>query len=309
MKQKIAVGIDIGGSHITCQLFNLETNCLIDNAKVRITVDSSGSKESILNSWTVAIKKTISKIEIQNLAGIGFAMPGPFDYKNGIAWFDKNVQKFQNLHGVNIRTEIIQRLELPSNFPVRFLNDAAAFAVGEANVKPASDFNRIIALTIGTGFGSTFIKNGLPVAGIDGIPDDGFLYHIPFQNGIADDYFSTRWFLGEYKKQTGVTVSGVKELAKLAETDKNANYLFSSFGYNLGSFLILWIQKFKTDCIVIGGNISKSFSLFEKEMQNQFKKNGIKIPVFQSTLDEDAALIGSAKLCNDNFYSKLNIYE
>ncbi len=309
MKQKIAVGIDIGGSHITCQLFNLETNCLIDNSKVRVTVDSSSSKESILNSWTVAIKKTISKIEIQNLAGIGFAMPGPFDYKNGIAWFDKNVQKFQNLHGVNVRTEIIQRLELPSNFPVRFLNDAAAFAVGEANVKSASDFNRIIALTIGTGFGSTFIKNGLPVAGIDGIPDDGFLYHIPFQNGIADDYFSTRWFLGEYKKKIGVTVSGVKKLVKLAETDKNANYLFSSFGYNLGSFLIPWIQKFKTDCIVLGGNISKSFSLFEKEMQNQFKKNGIKIPVLQSILDEDAALIGSAKLCNDNFYSKLNIYE
>ncbi len=307
--EKIAVGIDIGGSHITCQLFNLSTNRLIDGSKIRVVVDSGGSKNSILESWVDAIQQTISTKNIHQPEGIGFAMPGPFDYKNGTAWFDKNVKKFQNLHGVNVRAEIIRLLALPDNFPVRFLNDAAAFAVGEANVKPASEFNRMIALTIGTGFGSTFIKNGLPVAGVDGIPDDGFLYHIPFQNGIADDYFSTRWFLNEYKKQTGETISGVKELVNLAETNKNATRLFSTFGNNMGSFLIPWIQTFDTECIVLGGNISKSFSLFEKEMQNQFKKNGIKIPVFKSALDEDAALIGSAKLCDDNFYSKLNIYE
>ncbi len=307
--EKIAVGIDIGGSHITCQLFNLSTNRLIDGSKIRVVVDSGGSKNSILESWVDAIQQTISTKNIHQPEGIGFAMPGPFDYKNGTAWFDKNVKKFQNLHGVNVRAEIIRLLALPDNFPVRFLNDAAAFAVGEANVKPASEFNRMIALTIGTGFGSTFIKNGLTVAGVDGIPDDGFLYHIPFQNGIADDYFSTRWFLNEYKKQTGETISGVKELVNLAETNKNATRLFSTFGNNMGSFLIPWIQTFDTECIVLGGNISKSFSLFEKEMQNQFKKNGIKIPVFKSALDEDAALIGSAKLCDDNFYSKLNIYE
>ncbi len=304
--EKIAVGIDIGGSHITCQLFNLNTSCLIEGSKIRVSVDSSGSKNSILESWVDAIRQSISTKNIHQPEGIGFAMPGPFDYKNGIAWFDKNVHKFQSLNRVNVRAEIIQRLELPSNFPVRFINDAAAFAVGEANVKPTSEFNRIIALTIGTGFGSTFIKNGLPVAGINGIPDNGFLYHIPFKNGIADDYFSTRWFLGEYKKQTGESVSGVKKLVKLAETDKNATYLFSTFGNNLGSFLVHWIKSFDADCIVLGGNISKSFSLFEKELNEQFKLNEIKTTVIQSIHDEDAALIGSAKLCDDKFYLKLS---
>jgi len=306
MKEKIAVGIDIGGSHITCQLFNLSTNRLIEGSKIRVAVDSGGSKNSILESWVDAILQTISNRKVSELSGIGFAIPGPFDYKNGIAWFDKNVRKFQNLHCIDVRSEIVQQLGLPSNFSVRFINDAAAFAVGEANVKPTSEFNRIIALTIGTGFGTTFIKNGLPIAGVDGIPDDGFLYHIAFQNSIADDYFSTRWFLGEYKKQTGESVSGVKELVKLAETDKNANNLFSTFGNNLGNFLVHWIKNFDAGCIVLGGNISKSFSYFEKELNKQFKLNDIKLTVIQSTLDEDAALIGSAKLCDNNFYLKLN---
>ncbi len=303
MKKRIAVGIDIGGSHITCQLFNLNTNRLIEGSKLRVAVDSGDSKNSILESWVDTIRQTISKRKISEFAGIGFAMPGPFDYKNGIAWFDKNVLKFQKLNGVDVRAEIIQRLGLPSNFPVRFINDAAAFAVGEANVKPVSEFNQIIALTIGTGFGSTFIKKGLPVAGINGIPDDGFLYHIQFQNGIADDYFSTRWFLGEYKKLTGEIVLGVKELVKLAETDKNADRMFSIFGNNLGNFLIPWINKFDAECIVFGGNISKSFSLFEKEMKKQFNIEGISISICKSSLDEDAALIGSAKLCDNEFYS------
>lgn len=303
--EKIAMGIDIGGSHITCQLFGLNTNKLIAGSKVRNSVDGNGSKESILKSWVKAIKQTTSQKDLNNLTGIGFAMPGPFDYKNGVAWFDKNVDKFQNLYGVDVKAELLQRLDLPNTFPIRFLNDASSFAVGEANVEPASKCNRIIALTIGTGFGTTFIKNGLPVAGVDGIPEDGFLYHIPFQNSIADEYFSTRWFLNEYKNQTGNDIPGVKELVKLAKNDVKTKELFNTFGKNLGSFLVPWIQKFNADCIVLGGNIAKSFFLFEKEMKNQFQLNDIEILVCLSTLDEDAALIGSAKLCDTNFYSKL----
>lgn len=302
---EISMGIDIGGSHITCQLFNLATNSFIEDSKIRVDVNGKGSKESILESWVKAIQRTANNINLTDLTGIGFAMPGPFDYENGVAWFDKNVDKFHHLHGVDIRTEIIQRLNLPIGFPVRFLNDAASFAVGESSIEPALNFKRIIALTLGTGFGTTFIKDGLPVAGIHGIPDDGFLYHIPFQNGIADDYFSTRWFVNEFKKETTKEISGVKELVQLSKSNPEALEYFKTFGTNLGSFLIPWIQNFNADCIVLGGNISKSISLFGSEMDKQFQSNGIKIPICPSVLDEDAALFGSAKLSDNNYYSKL----
>ena len=305
MSDKLAMGIDIGGSHITCQLFNIGTNRLIQGTKIRMPVDGNSSKESILESWTKAIQQTASNIKIKDLTGIGFAMPGPFDYLNGIAWFDKNVDKFHNLTGVDVKQELIQRLKLPAGFSMHFLNDASSFAIGEANIEPVSNYRRIIALTLGTGFGTTFIKNGLPVAGEDGIPEDGFLYHIPFQQSIADEYFSTRWFLNEYKKQTGKEISGVKELVKLAENDSIARRLFKDFGLNLGSFLIPWIQKFDAECIVIGGNISKSYPLFKDWMNGEFQKESVEITVHVSELDENAALIGSARLCDDVFYEKL----
>lgn len=305
MRDKLAMGIDIGGSHITCQLFNLNTNKLIPESKVRVSVNGNSSKESILDSWVKAIQKTAKTIKINELKGIGFAMPGPFDYRNGIALFDKNVDKFHSLFGVNVKNELLQLLNLPVGFPIRFLNDAASFAVGEANIEPTSKHKRIIALTLGTGFGTTFIKNGLPVAGEDGIPEDGFLYHVPFQNSIADEYFSTRWFIKEYKNETGLDVNGVKELVIRVETDEKAKELFSQFGKNLGDFLAPWIKKFDAGCIVLGGNIAKSYRLFESAFKTVLEKENIKVELVFSELEENAALIGSARLSDNTFYQRL----
>jgi glucokinase len=303
--QKLSMGIDVGGSHITCQLFHITDGHFPEGSKTRVEVDGNGSKDSIVGSWVKAIQQTVSNQNISDLAGIGFAMPGPFDYLNGIAWFDKNVDKFHNLHGVDIKSELMQKLNLKTNFPIRFLNDAASFAVGVANVEPASKFKRIIALTLGTGFGTSFIKNGLPVAGEGGIPEDGFLYHIPFQKSIADEYFSTRWFLNEYNNRTGLIISGVKELAELVVKEETAKEIFPLFGKNLGSFLIPWIQKFNAECIVLGGNISNSFPLFESALLSEFSTLDFQPEIVISELDENAALVGSARLCDNLFYQKL----
>jgi glucokinase len=304
--KKIAIGTDIGGSHITCGLFDLEVNQMLDEQKVRLRVDSRSSKENILNSWTEAIKKALGTRKIETFAGIGFAMPGPFDYKKGVAWF-KGVQKFEDLYGIDVRAELKERLQLHDDFPVRFLNDATCFAIGEAWIGKTSKCERIIALTVGTGLGSAFIKNGFPMAGVEGIPDDGFLYHIPFKNSVADDYFSTRWFLSEYIKENDKQISGVKELSELAIRDKSAQAMFQRFGENLGTFLVPWVKKFNADGIVLGGNISKSYPLFQKELEDSFYKNGLTTTISLSSLDEKAALFGSARLCDDDFYKQLFI--
>jgi glucokinase len=303
--KKLAIGTDIGGSHITCQVFDIENQIPFENTLVRKSVDSRGSKDEIIGNWAEAIKKTAESVGLNHLLGIGFAMPGPFDYPNGIAWFNADVQKFENLHGVNIKSELINRLDLTPDFPIRFLNDAACFAIGEAWLSEAANYKRIIAITLGTGFGTTFIKNRLPVAGIHGIPDDGFLYMEPFCDSVADEYFSTRWFLKEYRGKTGIQVSDVKELAVLVNTDPKISEIFEKFGENLGGFLVPWIEKFNADCIVLGGNISKSYPLFKNKMKEQFERNQLQTAICLSKTEESAALYGSAKLCDDNFYREI----
>jgi len=303
--KKLAIGADIGGSHITCQVFDIENLIPFENSLVRMSVDCHGSKDEIMESWSEAIIKAAESVGLNNITGIGFAMPGPFDYQNGIAWFNADVQKFEHLHGVNVKSELKNRLDLAPDFSIRFLNDASCFAIGEAWLGEAANYERIIAITLGTGFGTTFIKNKLPVAGVEGIPEDGFLYHIPFQNSIADDYFSTRWFLKEYNEKTGKSILDVKELANLAKTDSKGLEIFEKFGKNLGGFLIPWIEIFKADCIVLGGNISKNYPLFQKHMKKQFEINGLQTAICLSKTDETSALFGSAKLCDNNFYNQI----
>ena len=304
IQNKFAVGADIGGSHITCQLFDLEKNKPVEDSKTRLSVDSSDTKEKILEGWVTAIMKTLRKINLANLAGIGFAMPGPFDYRNGIAWFE-GVKKFESLYGVNIINEMRRRLQLSGESNIRFLNDAACFAIGESWLGKAYKHEQILALTLGTGFGSTFIQNKFPVKGKKGIPEDGFLYHVPFKNSVADDYFSTRWFLKEYQQKTGMQVDGVKQLADDVNKNKIAAELFYKFGENLGTFLVPWIKNIGVTCVVLGGNISKSYSLFQENLRNNLTTHGLKIDIYLTELDETAALFGSAKLCEDAYYQQL----
>ncbi len=304
MMNRISIGADIGGSHITCRLFDLDKNKFVDDRKVRMPVNCHSSKDEILDGWTAAILETAEGFNLKDLNGIGFAMPGPFDYPNGISLI-KGVQKFDALFGVNIRFELLKRLNLPENFPIRFQNDAVCFAIGESFQSRAAGFDRLLAITLGTGFGTTFIQNHLPVSGYDGVPDDGFLYHIPFGDSIADDYFSTRWFLEEFQKLTGKEISEVKTLAEMALSDEVVRGLFKTFGQNLGTFLSPWIKSFNAGCLVIGGNISAAYPLFGDELVRVFKNNQLHVEVLISTLQEDAALIGSASLCDDEFYSKL----
>jgi glucokinase len=315
---KILIGADIGGSHITCMGVDPKGKIISDEFKIREDVNSQATAEVILNSWSEALSKLIALTGKQNLGGIGFAMPGPFDYPGGIAWF-KGVQKFDSLYGINVGKELRDRLGLDVLVPLRFLNDATSFAIGEAWTGKASAYRKNMAVTLGTGFGSAFISDGIPVESGPEVPEYGCVYHLPFGKSIADDHFSTRWFIGRYKAVTGDEITGVKELMELdagyrmqdarsspkVSIPNPASLIFNEFGSNMGAFLAPWLLKFNAECLTMGGNISNSFSLFEKPFLEALKDHGCNIPVFVSELGELAGITGAARLCDDSFYSRL----
>jgi len=291
-----AIGSDIGGTHITCRLFDLHSNSFEGSRIVREAVDCHAPAGEILDKWAQSITLAANDIPLSSLVGIGMAMPGPFDYENGVAWF-RNVGKFEQLYSINVREELLARLRLPHDFSIRFQNDAACFAIGESYTGQVAAHRRLLAITLGTGFGTTFIKDHLPIAGKYGIPDDGFLYHIAAGNSIADDQFSTRWFLKEYLRLTGYSIAGVKELAQKAEHDAFAAGIFKSFGKNLGEFLAPWLLGFDAGGLVIGGNISAAFPLFGEQLQQALTLAEVKTKLYISQHQENAALSGSACLC------------
>ncbi len=300
----IAIGIDIGGSHISCGAVDLKTNQLIPGSCFEAKVDNTASADDIFYAWISAIEKTIMVGGKNEIAGIGFAMPGPFDYANGIGLFEGN-EKYLSLYGVHVYDEIRTRLGLAKDLPVRFINDATAFAIAEAWIGVGEGISRILALTLGTGFGTAFLEDGIPVVEGDLVPETGCLWYIPLKDGIADDYFSTRWFERSYIKLTGKTVNGVKGVADLFEIDEVARQLFEEFGTNMGNFLAPWIKKFNVQQIVMGGNITGAYDKFGPHLLNAVTEHGIQIRVSISELRENAAIIGSARLIDDAFFAKI----
>jgi glucokinase len=300
--KKYAIGTDIGGSHISCAVIDLEKEEIIKQSISTEKVDNKASADDILKKWSAVLGHSISTIDKSQLVGIGFAMPGPFDYEKGIALFSHETNKFEKLYGVNVAENLKKTLTLNDNCGLRFMNDASSFAVGEAWMGKAKGFDKSVSITLGTGFGSAFINKGIPVVEGDDVPKLGCVWHLPFGNSIADDYFSTRWYVNRYAEKSGKKLAGVKEIAGQVATDEHAAQVFVEFGDNLGQFLGPWLKKFKAGVLVIGGNISGAYNLFGNHFENSLSKQGIQIAVKISELKEDAALIGSARLFDDNFW-------
>lgn len=304
MTKNIALGVDIGGSHISCAAVNLLSGELLKDTLTERAVDNRAKADVILTVWTEVLSAVLSKMPGNSVKGIGFAMPGPFDYVKGICYI-KGVAKYEDLYGINIAESISERLNTPEDFPIRFMNDASSFAVGEAWIGSSRKAVNSMAITLGTGFGSAFISNRIPIVDGPVVPRLGCVYHLPYKNGIADDYFSTRGLMSRYNKLTGSVLKGVKELSELAISDIRIVELFNDFGDEMGLFLAPWLKSFHSEIVVIGGNISLAYNYFGNAFEKRLKAENCTCEVALSVLKEDAALAGSAYLLDDDFWKSV----
>jgi glucokinase len=284
MKKNKILAIDIGGSHITAGFVNLENRQLDPGSVVRTEVDSSGTVEAILNQWNDGVKDLL---EDQGFSGkIGIAFPGPFDYEDGISRI-KDQGKYSALYGLGLKELLAKSFGVKEDL-VKFSNDAASFLQGEVVAGVAKGYSRSVGLTLGTGLGAAAYRGDFA--------EDAAQWEKPFKDSIAENYFSTKWFIKKYAVISGKTLAGVRELADMVPDDLQAKEIFEEFGQNLGQFLAGFVAGEKAELVVLGGNISKSFALFFPAMSRQMEALGCKVPVKLSQQGESATLIGAASI-------------
>jgi len=300
MNRKIAVGVDLGGTHLTSALVDLDSLAILPNSLNRNSYDHKGSAEQILNNWTNNIENTLSKRDDSDkILGIGVAMPGPFEYKTGIS---KMQQKMLALYNKHIPTELNLRLDENNDYEFRFINDATCFAIGENLMGAAKGLSRVVVLTLGTGFGSAFLENTIPIIERPDVPSEGCLWHLKFKEGIGDNYFSTGWFVNRYKELSGEFIPGVKELLQRDEAMMYADDIMLEFGSNLGEFVGPWLKSFNAEILIIGGNIAKAIDHFILPLKDSLSAQHLEIQIASSKLMEEAAIIGSAKLFDPSYW-------
>lgn len=286
MNDSITLGIDIGGSHITAALIDLNKCEILPDSYVRKRLNSHESAEHIIDLWSDVIESVYRSAPGLDKK-IGIAMPGPFDYEKGICLM-KGQDKYDALYGMNVKELLAQKLKI-RNADIRFMNDACCFLKGEVLGGAARGFRHAVGLTLGTGLGSASYH--------DGVALDADLWNLPFKDSIAEDYISSRWFINYYESVSGTKLENVKELAKLA-ADQKVQEVFSLFGKNLGLFLTEFIRMENPEVVVLGGNISQAIPLFMAETQKVLKSHSLNVILKEAILGEKAALIGAAGIWN-----------
>ncbi|OLY91839.1 glucokinase [Cnuella takakiae] len=286
MNKNIVLGIDIGGSHITAALVDLQAQAIIHHSLTRYPVNAKGDQDEILQQWTAAIADCTAKHPVQP-GKMGIAMPGPFDYPNGIS-FIRGQDKYEALYQLNVKDLLAKKLQMDAR-AIFMMNDASCFLKGEVFGGAAKGSTHVVGITLGTGLGSAVL--------MDGVLHDGDLFCMPFKEAVAEDYVSTRWFIKTYKEHTGIAVKNVKELYDRVPGDDIAISLFAEFGRNLGEALAAYIKGWEVQTVVVGGNIINAWDLFMPETIKVLQDHAIKALPVKAKLGEEAALLGAGSLC------------
>lgn len=304
MLQTIAsylVGMDIGGSHVSGARIEATGSMASGQNIVHQALDTKSNAHCIVQSIGNLVASLTGNMN--GVPTIGIAMPGPFNYTDGISEVVGLGGKFHHTFGLNMTEALKTFGRLPASSEIYFANDAQCFAVGAyQHFKP--DAANIICLTLGTGFGSAFLHDGVLIAQQENIPSEGAFYCEPFKDGIADDYFSTRWILNQYQQTTGKSISSVKELADLAQHNEDVQRIFSDFGENLAVFLYPWMQKFNCKTMLLGGNISKAWNLMEKGFYQVLTQYRYNIEILISDQTEQHIITGAALLAKEKSIKK-----
>ncbi|MGF7230422.1 ROK family protein [Arachidicoccus sp.] len=282
--ENLVVGIDIGGSHITAAIIDLNNRLMVGDLLIRRKVDCHAPAEEIITIWIDTIKELLSNFN-EKVFRIGFAMPGPFLYDAGISKI-RGFDKYEALYDLNIRNIIAERLGLQAS-DILFRNDAEAFLDGEIFCGAAKGCRDVIGITLGTGLGSAVSHHCLT--------KDAELSVLDFNGEIIEESVSTRGLLRNYFNLTGKMLKDAKDVANLFLSDDNAVKSFEKFGDDLAWFLRKFIQQENPEILVIGGNIIQSWDLFMDRVLQNLTTVLSQVPrIVKASLGENAALIGGA---------------
>lgn len=286
--KNIVVGADIGGSHIKAALIDLDSRKILPGTENRGYVNSSGSAEEIIDAWSSIILESLKGFP--GCKKVGMAMPGPFDYENGISYI-KDLDKYEALYRLNVKLLLADKIGVCTK-DILLENDAACFLRGEVFAGAATESKATLGLTLGTGFGSAL--------SIDGTVRDAELWQRPFSDSIAEYNFATRWFVKRYREVSGESVDNVRELSLKVGSSSEAKQVFLEFSRNLAVFLRDNLHDIPLDLFIIGGNITGASEHFLDELRFRLTEIGVNLPIRISELMEDAALIGAASLWNQH---------
>lgn len=238
--------LDVGGTFIKCS----------DGRTVE--VNSNGTREEIAGAFREAVG---------GAKDVAVAIPGPFDYARGIFLMK---HKYATVYG-----ESFADLVSPNSYPAtsspsrkpqfHYMHDVVAMLLGGLSLSETNRFSRVALITIGTGLGFAVSIDGQPQLCASGSPACS-LFNRPYRNGIAEDYVSKRGIMRMWSERVGLPWPSGQTVKNIAET-QDGKAVFACLGTLLGEIAAPLLNELKIECVLLGGQIAKSFALMEQTLR------------------------------------------
>lgn len=295
------ISIEIEVVQVKLLLFNLKLK--IEDKKI-ISINNNNSPEETLDKIDLLLQEIIEKnsLKIEDIMGIGVAVPGLIDKKSGLLEFAPNLQwskiritdYFKNKYDVQIILE----------------NEAKAAAVGEHEfIYPERE--NMVFVSVNEGIGCGIIFNGRLYRGASG--NAGEFGHIIIDrngpkchcgnNGCWETLASENYILKAFQKLNFKSkIKSKNDIYELEQKDNQAVLnIFQEVGFNLGIGLVNIINSLSPDLIVLGGGIIKIKDYIDDEIVSVIKNSTLpisynKVDLEYTKLDQLATVYGLAKI-------------
>lgn len=290
MPEAAACGvIDVGGSHATAAIVDAGSSPRVVESAT-LALDPALEAEALLDAFVAPALRLYESLATRWVV----AMPGPFDYERGIGVFGA-VAKFDALRDVDVRAGMASRLGIPPS-RIRFVNDAAAYAIGEWAFGGDTRVERQVCVTLGTGVGSAFLDRGRMVTDADGVPPEGWVYPLEFEGRPLEETVSTRAIVADHTRRTG-RFRTVRQIAgEAAGGQADAVAALDRAMSALGLTLAPWLASFRADRLTVGGSMVRSWPVLVGALRDGLARGGAPdgLDVVPSRLLDSAPLLGAA---------------
>jgi glucokinase len=283
--------MDVGGSHVTAANVDMQSRGVVPGQLFREPLDGDGSAGEIV----VALARCAGRLPVLAGGRLAIALPGPFDHERGIGRYE-GVGKFEALRDFDLRIALAPLL--PNAVGISFHHDADAFLVGEWWAGAASGHRCAAGITLGTGVGSSFLRDGNILRAGPGIPPEGRVDLLRYEGRPMEETVSRRAIRRVYAAATGESPGpDVREIAQRArQGDRAAARVFAETFRALGAVLGPYLVAFGATVLVVGGSIAASWDLLAEPL----RAGTTAVAIEPARHLAEAPLLGAAYLAGRN---------
>lgn len=227
-----------------------------------LPIPSAGTREEIAAALRTALAHgtPVAPGLTGGLTRIGVAIPGPFDYRNGIFLMK---HKFAAVYGESFAA----LAGVPEGTDIRFRHDVNSALEGALRMMELRGNTALVS--IGTGLGFTCAVDGKVQYGPTGSPAIG-IWNKPYGNGILEDVVSARGIRNLYVSMGGSEELSAAGIAKRAYDGEDLAYkAFCRMGEALALALEELTEEFNFGTVLFAGGVSRSLILMEQALRDR----------------------------------------